>query len=171
MDILHRTICEEYGQILNLLGNGCASVLCYDGSVRHCKIRPHASHTGARKKRRIGGLKKIAQVNAIVLVRLPLEFGIDLLFKKGDIIHIYKDDEVKVLRKEGAIPPQIIQEEDDVSHDVLFDYSEDENDDAVDRVPYDKKKDLMETLPDDYDSEDDNTLLRINGTLSHLLRL
>lgn len=81
---------QEYCQVMRLLGDCRAEGNCFDGKTRICHIR--------------GSMRKKVWVKAgnIVIVSLR-EFQDD----KCDILHVYRDDEVKQLIKLGEIPSTV----------------------------------------------------------------
>lgn len=81
---------QEYAQVTKVLGNRRMTCQCLDGIERICVIR--------------GSMRKKYRVNLgdIVIIGLR-EFQDD----KADIMYLYTPDEVKLLHKQGEIPPSM----------------------------------------------------------------
>lgn len=132
---------QEYAQVKKLLGNGNASVACFDGRDRLGVIC-------GRMKNRVW-----IQVNDILLVSLrEFEEG----GKKCDIIYKYFSEEAKQLKALGELPDttqieERTKEEDDIQ--LVWEEGDqdqeddDEEDDDVDLPPSDSD--------DEYYNEDD----------------
>ena len=106
---------QEYCQIVRLLGDCRAEGTCFDGKTRICLIR------GSMRK------KVWVKTGNIVIVSLR-EFQDD----KCDIIHVYKDEEVKTLIKLGEIPSTVKVNDvsvEDVKADDGIDFVEEEEED------------------------------------------
>ena len=80
---------EEYAQVKKMLGNMRLSVYCFDAKTRIAKVR------GSLRRARI-------RLDDIVLVALR-EFEEE----KCDVIHVYRPEEVKVLKASGEIPADV----------------------------------------------------------------
>ena len=107
--VLRRDESQEYGIATKLLGDRRLTVECFDGKTRCCLIR------GKMRKR------VWITVGDIVLVSLR-EFAND----KGDIIHKYSKEHVKILEKEGEISSNVIAQsgvEEKVEEDI-FDFED-----------------------------------------------
>eukprot|EP01080_Neovahlkampfia_damariscottae_P004422 gene4422-7797_t len=86
-DVLLREEGQEYGVVVRMLGNGRLEALCYDGKKRLCHIR-------GKMKKKIW----IAQGDT-VLISLR-----DFQDDKADVIHKYKPEEARELKKMGELP-------------------------------------------------------------------
>ena len=92
---------QEYGFVTKALGCRFFDVDCLDGKKRRCIVRT--------RRMRI-------KLNAYVIVSLR-----DFDDKTGDIIHVYNDEEVSQLKKEGKIVQNIVEDEaDDDNFDFEF---------------------------------------------------
>ncbi|CCF75818.2 translation initiation factor eIF-1A [Babesia microti strain RI] len=86
-ELLFKEDCQEYAQILRMLGNGRLEAYCFDGTKRLCHIR--------------GKMRKRVWVNAgdIILVSLR-----DYQDGKADVIAKYTADEARSLKVYGELP-------------------------------------------------------------------
>ena len=98
-DVLHRELqFKEHGQdyaiITDMLGSGRCKVICYtNGMERLCIIR------GSMRRRRTCFIRK----NDVVLIALR-----EFQDGKADIIHLYTDDEVRMLTNYEEITHQFV---------------------------------------------------------------
>lgn len=106
---------QEYCQIMRLLGDCRAEGNCFDGKTRICHIR--------------GSMRKKVWVKSGNIVIVSLREFQD---EKCDIIHVYKDEEVKTLIKFGELPSTIKVNDasvEDIKVDDGIDFEESEEDD------------------------------------------
>lgn len=80
------TIGQVYGYCEKALGNRFFNVVCNDSKTRRCKVRNRRMRVNPQD---------------IVIVSLR-----DFDDKNGDIIHKYKDEEIRLLKKENLIPEE-----------------------------------------------------------------
>merc|ERR1711953_1215064 len=78
---------QEYAQVLKMLGNGRLEALCFDGKQRQCHIR--------------GKMRKKVWVNKDDYILVGLR---DYQDAKADVIHKYKPEEVRELKKRKELP-------------------------------------------------------------------
>ena len=93
-ELIFKDDCQEYGQILKMLGHGRCDILCIDGIQRLGVIR------GNMRK------KKWVKINDYVLVSLR-----EFQDNKCDIIGKYTEEDVRNLKAYGEIPTEIETEE------------------------------------------------------------
>lgn len=109
--IIRRDEAQEYGIVTKLLGDRRVTTECFDGQTRCCLIR------GKMRKR------VWIAVGDIVLVSLR-----DFNENKGDIIHKYSKEHIKILEKEGEISTNIISQtgigEEVDNFDDVFDFED-----------------------------------------------
>ncbi|EZG56350.1 eukaryotic translation initiation factor 1A [Gregarina niphandrodes] len=86
-ELILKEPCQEYAQVLKMLGNGRLEAQCVDGAKRLCHIR--------------GKMRKKVWINAGDVVLVSLREYQD---EKGDIIHKYNPDEVRTLKQMREIP-------------------------------------------------------------------
>jgi translation initiation factor 1A len=86
MDVFFKGECQEYGQVIKMLGNNMCRIYCFDGINRLCYIR------GRFKK------KTWISTGDIVLVGLR-----SFQQEKGDILIKYSNEEVVRLKAYGEI--------------------------------------------------------------------
>jgi translation initiation factor 1A len=121
---------QEYAQITKIFGNGRFEANCFDGKIRLSHAR------GSLKKK-----KMFVKAGDIVIVSLR-----EFQDAKSDIIYVYNQKEVRVLKKMGEIPNTVSEdliketEETDIGFD--FNYEEDEEDDDEKVKKEDFKKDF-----------------------------
>lgn len=107
---------QEYCQVVRLLGDCRAEGNCFDGKTRICHIR--------------GSMRKKVWVKAGNIVIVSLREFQD---EKCDILHVYKDEEVKTLIKYGELPSTIkindaSVEDEKIDDGIDFEKEEDEED-------------------------------------------
>ena len=93
---------QEYAQIKACKGNSRFDVICFDGKERMAIL------CGAMKKR------KFVNLRDVVLVSLR-----DFQDDKCDIIDVYDDSHVSLLKEQGQIPDHIKLEEDNGYEDMI----------------------------------------------------
>ena len=81
---------QEYGKVKKVCGNGRFDVVCFDGKERKCHVR--------------GKLRRRMWVNLDCIVLVSLR---DYQEEKGDIIFVYNNNQAKILKNNGHIPPSI----------------------------------------------------------------
>jgi translation initiation factor 1A len=84
---------QIYGRCERLLGDMRCNIVCKDGIQRICKIR-------GKMRRRV-----FINVGDVVLVALR-----DFQDDKGDVIHKYNQDEVRMLQEQGEYDPAATNE-------------------------------------------------------------
>lgn len=133
-DMVFKEEGQEYGQILKMLGNGTATVACFDG-------RPRLGVICGRMKNRTW-----INPNDIVLVSLrEFEDG----GKKCDIIYKYFSEEAKQLKAMGELPDEtVIEDRPKEENEINLVYEEGEQD--QDEEEEDDDDDLP---PEDSDDE------------------
>jgi translation initiation factor 1A len=111
---------QEYCQISKALGNGRYEAKFFDGHIR-------MAHAAGRLKRK----KIFVNTGDVVVVSLR-EFQDD----KCDIIYVYKQTEIKQLKKLGQIPMDVSEESAEQKEvDTGFDFEEKEEEDEVGTQP------------------------------------
>ncbi|CAC27012.1 eukaryotic translation initiation factor 1A [Guillardia theta] len=102
-ELIFKDNCQEYGQVIKMLGNGRCDTYCFDGIRRLCHIR--------------GKMRKKVWINTgdIVLVALR-----DFQNNKGDIIHKYSPDESRKLRAFGELPLTFLSDDKTILEKKIF---------------------------------------------------
>jgi len=122
---------QEYAQVLKVLGNGRYEANCFDGKTRLAHAR------GSLKKKKV-----FVKLGDVVIVSLR-EFE----DAKCDIIHVYNQKEIKVLKKMGEIPENVTDdmlvktEEIDIGIDFENEDSDDDDSEEL-KKKEDFKKDF-----------------------------
>lgn len=106
---------QDYGIIKDMLGNGRCKVVCYSDNIeRLCIIR------GTLRKQRHNFMRK----NDCILISLR-----EYQSGKADVIHLYNDDEVRMLVSYNEITNQFVvssslytscEHEDPTENDIVF---------------------------------------------------
>ena len=98
---------QSYGNVLKALGSRRFDVQCQDGVLRKCQVR------GSMRNR------KFVNVGDIVIVCLR-----DFQDGKGDIVHVYSNDEARTLKNSGELLMDVKQNNDksDGEDDDGFDF-------------------------------------------------
>ena len=91
---------QIYGQVVKVLGGRYFTVRCLDNKERRCKARSRRLRTS---------------LEDMVIVSLR-----DFDDKNADILHVYKDYEVRTLRERGYLPKEGGGDEDDEDVSVCF---------------------------------------------------
>ena len=86
---------QEYAQIKRVFGNSRFEAECFDGIVRLAHSR------GVLKRQKV-----FVKIGDVVVVSLR-----DFQDGKCDILYVYTQNEVKLLKKVGAIPNTVIENE------------------------------------------------------------
>lgn len=89
-ELTYKEAGQEYGQVLQMLGNGRLSAYCFDGTRRLCHIR------GKMRK-------KVWVTNGDIILVSLREFQDD----KGDVILKYTSDEARALKNYKELPDNI----------------------------------------------------------------
>lgn len=94
---------QLYGRVIKEFGNAFFNVQCVDGKIRYSKAR--------NRRMRV-------RVDNIIIVSLR-----DFEPKKGDIIYVYDNDEVKQLENLGLLDTLKQQQKEDIDNefDMIFD--------------------------------------------------
>ena len=109
--LLIKTEGQEYAQVTRVYGNGRFECKCSDDKIRMGIVR--GVMRGRKKK------FNLVTLNCTILLSLR-----DFDNEKADIVHVYKDDEVKRLRKRGEITAEEQQQEDEIVFDIVQEESE-----------------------------------------------
>ncbi|KAK2958016.1 putative Eukaryotic translation initiation factor 1A, X-chromosomal [Blattamonas nauphoetae] len=89
-ELIFKEECQEYAQVIRMLGNGRLEANCFDGKKRQCTIR-------GKMIRRVW-----IKPGDVVLISLR-----DFQDDKADVILKYSPDEAKRLKEFGHIPEHI----------------------------------------------------------------
>lgn len=108
---------QEYGIVTKLLGNCNMNVECADGQKRIAHVR--------------GAMRKRVWVKVQDTILLSLR---DFQDGKADIILVYDNDEVRMLRSYGELPENWGNDDDDIISDLIVKEDDDDVDDDVDNV-------------------------------------
>ena len=123
---------QEYAQINKVYGNGRFEANCFDGKIRLAHAR------GNLKKKKV-----FVKAGDVVIISLR-EFE----DAKSDIIYVYNQKEIRVLKKMGEIPNTIsedlLKEAEETDIGVEFKYDEDSEDE--------KKEDVKENFEDIFEA-------------------
>jgi len=112
-ELIFREACQQYAQVLKMLGNGRLEAQCFDGIKRLCHIR--------------GKLRKKVWINCGDIILVGLREFQDI---KADVILKYTPDEARKLQSLGEIPNTTKINEEEGGDDIVeFNYQE--GDDAV----------------------------------------
>ncbi|KAA6395931.1 MAG: putative Eukaryotic translation initiation factor 1A [Streblomastix strix] len=119
-DLQFKDECQEYAQVIRLLGNGRLEANCFDGKKRQCTIR--------------GKLRKKIWIvqGDIILVSLR-----DFQDDKGDVIVKYTAEEARRLKQFNQLPENVQITETEAGNDDgddVADFGEDEEDVDVDDI-------------------------------------
>ena len=98
---------QTYGNVVKALGSRRFDVQCQDGILRKCQVR------GSMRNR------KFVNVGDVVIVSLR-----DFENDKGDIVHVYNNEEVRVLKKSEKLLMEVKQNKDESEgeDDNCFDF-------------------------------------------------
>ena len=118
---------SEYAQVAKMLGNGRLEARCFDGKTRLCHIR--------------GKMRKKVWVNKGDIILLGLRSFQD---EKADVIHQYKPEEARELKKRGALPSNT--------------HIEDNRDEEEDNIPFEFTNADMDGSEDGTDGEAEDLL-------------
>jgi len=112
-ELIFREACQQYAQVMKMLGNGRLEAQCFDGVKRLSHIR--------------GKLRKKVWINCGDIILVGLREFQDV---KADVILKYTPDEARKLQSLGEIPNSTKINEEEGGDDIVeFNYQE--GDDAV----------------------------------------
>mmetsp|Transcript_48384 Transcript_48384/g.121805 ORF Transcript_48384/g.121805 Transcript_48384/m.121805 type:complete len:182 (-) Transcript_48384:133-678(-) len=145
---------QEYGQVLQVLGNCRVKAFCFDGVARLCHVR--------------GKFRKKVWINRDDIILVGLR---DYQDGKADVIHKYTADEARKLKQLGELPEKakinesVVVDGNEDDEDALIDFDTDaiydnNNNDSDEEDSYGIGKELSEEGSDDDEDEnlDDVTL-------------
>jgi len=145
-DLIIKDVGQEYAVVQRMLGNGRVEAYCYDGKKRQCHIR------GKMKKKKIW-------INQGDTVLISLR---DYQDEKADIIHRYKPEEARELKKIAELPDDAKINENDTSDTtttgikIEFEESTTTTKTTTLNINKDKKESSSEDEEDDDEEEEED---------------
>ena len=130
---------QEYAQVTKAYGNGRFETNCIDGKIRLGHAR------GNLKKK-----KMFVKVGDLVLVSLR-----DFEDGKCDILYIYNQKEVKLLKNRGEIPNTIkedLMQENEKEQDIGIDFKDEDDIDEEEELERKKQEDFKKDFDDNFAS-------------------
>ena len=87
---------QTYGNVIKALGNRRFEVQCQDGLSRKCQVRGNMRN------------RKFVNIGDVVIACLR-----DFQDDKGDIVHVYNNDEIRLLKTTGKLLLEVKQKKED----------------------------------------------------------